>query len=90
MATLQDSKTFYEVDEKLTHLIYRGNVGDEVYLFGNALYKVKAKKSGERSAKIRVQLYNNKKYRVRDCSIYMIMGQLIEMIKEVTKIWVYK
>lgn len=86
MATLADTKTYHEVNDKLTHLIYNGQMSEEVYLFGNALYKVKAKKTGERSAKIRVQLFNNKKYRVRDCSIHMIMGQLIEMIKEVTAI----
>lgn len=86
MTTLNDSRDYHMVDEKLTHLIYREPLGTKIYLFGNALYKVYATKSGDRSAKIRVQLFNNKKYCVRDCSIYMIMGQLIEMVKKVTTI----
>lgn len=78
-----NQEMYDECNDRAITLCYKGNVGDKVLLMKSGLVTITATKTDDRWLKVRVALYNNKHYRLRDVLIYDIMRDIINMTNEV-------
>lgn len=75
-----------QADERATTLVYKGNIGDRVLLMKSGLVTVYGTKSGDRHLKIRVALFNNKRYVMREITVWKVIQAITEFTQVVSDV----